>query len=168
MGGPAFPFICDKRCFPNLEAPVNLLAQHHPGQLMGKGHGGHGKPLPGPLHRWRQPKGAADDKAHRPRGLHGPRQPLCHSGGIHRLPLNAQGVHRSRRVAKDLLPLFFQGGGDLRLGWAAGQPCLRQLDELPLAQRAQTLFILRHSVPPIGFLQFSHADQLDCQHAAPS
>ena len=124
--------------------------------------------LVGALHRWRQPKGAADDKAHRPRGLHGPRQPLCHSGGIHRLPLNAQGVHCSSRVAKDLLPLLFQGGGDLRLGGAAGQPCLRQLDELPLAQRAQTLFILRHGVPPIGFLQLPHADQFDCQHTAPS
>ena len=112
--------------------------------------------------------GAADDKAHRPRGLHGPRQPLGQAGGIHRLPFNAQGVHLPRGVAQDLLPLLFQGRLNLPRGGVVGQTGLGQLDELPLAQGVQALLILGHGVPPIGFLQFTHANQFDCQHTRPS
>ena len=101
-----------------------------------------------------------------PGRLHGPGQALCQPGGIHRPPLDAKGVHSSRHAAEDLLSLLLQSGGNLRRGRVAGKPGLRQLDQLPPAEGTQTLFILRHRVPPIRLLQFSHTDQLYCQHSA--
>ena len=48
----------------NLKSAINLLAQHHPGQLMRKGHGRHGEShFPLLLDTIMQAKGTANDKA---------------------------------------------------------------------------------------------------------
>ena len=51
----------------DLESPVDLLQQHHPGQMVGKGHGGHAQPQPGrSLHRRMESVGPADRPNSRP------------------------------------------------------------------------------------------------------
>ena len=63
-------------------------------------------------------------------------------------------------VAVQVLLPFVYG-----IGIAADAAINRGAD---LAQGAQALLILGHGVPPIGFLQFDHANQFDCQHTRPS
>ena len=47
----------------DFKRPIDLLQQHDPGQVMGKGHGGHGQRGPGPrFDRWVEAEGAADDE----------------------------------------------------------------------------------------------------------
>ena len=45
-----------------LKTPVQLLAEHHPGKLMGECHRGHGKTFARLLHLLAQPKGASYKK----------------------------------------------------------------------------------------------------------
>ena len=152
------------------EAPIDLLQQNHPHQLMGEGHSGKAQRIVRPLQDgWGKAQGTADDEgdvAYAPCA-----QSLDFPGklqGIQHLSLDGQGDHIG--VVPDgfqnpaALPLpdgvFFRRTGPLR------RLLVCQLHDLQLTVTAQTLFILPDGLGQIFFFDFSYGNTGNL-HAAP-
>ena len=144
--------------FGNHQGPINLLQNHHPGQVVGEGHGGHGKPPVGVLFdALRHPLGGADDEIQ----AAGPFQGVAADFGrklfaCEHLSLDAQGAGdpRSQEGGFDGVGLLFQlGGADLLL----------ELDHFHFAQALEPLFEFVAGVLVEFFLEFTNTDQADIQ-----
>ena len=174
VGGPV-PSLVVPRPRVDLAGPVDLLQQHHPGQMMGEGHGGHGELRPRlRLDGLVEAEGAPDQK-HQPLlqtllrpcgpGRHGLGQLLAGA----QPPLYAQGdkTGGGRQLSLDGRRLLPQGGVDLRLGGMLRQTFFRQLHDLQLAVPAQALGVLRRRLGVELLLQLSDTQQGYPLHTAP-
>ena len=154
----------------DLVGPVDLLQEHDPQQVMGKGHGGHGQPQIGLLfQRGVHPVGAADeedDVSGTPGG--GLRKIAGQRLAGAFLSLYAHGDEQTsgRQLCPHGIGLSGQRRPDLGRGGRFRQPFLRQLQNCQRAEAAQPLGVFRCSVQIKFFLQLPRADDRHLLHTA--
>ena len=118
----------------DLVGPVDLFQKHHPQQVVGKGHGGHGQPQSGlPLQGFVHSEGAADEKDDVAGALGGAVRQIAGqllAGALP--PLHTHGDHQTAvgQLGPDSVGLLGEGRLDLGGGGILRQPFLRQLDDL--------------------------------------